>query len=540
MLRRRRHPLSIRTKFLIVIAVAALPAGYFTFESSDRPVDVAVAPRSTADIPPVEFLPLWEAPAPAAIPPLEFLPLREAQAPAAIPPVEFLPLQAPTAAAVGTYAESRIEPEVQTAPSQPTVPLDIKPIENGIEARPPQTLPQKEGQSFAPSQDASICFPSASAVRQNYPEGWPSWTLRAPGHEGTRCWYPATRTRAHDHRSEIMPRKETVGIMEKLGSPGGLFGEVQKSSPPKTDIVTASTTPPIDTPPVTPAPPRQAQPSTVEPRGIPASIGADPEIQTPSTQTTTRSESRPNESDVTAQKPTPDPKSMTSESRTTDDKSGVPINASADIALAPNDIGPVAEHEQAANHEPPVGGSSGDAKLYQEQAAVACRNGDLEQAIAAFGHVIQLKPGDAQAYHMRGNLRDDTGDSDGALADYEQAIRLKPNSSIYHDRGILWQRLGAFDKAIVDLDWAIRFTFSEPGIYIDRGFVWFEKGRHDRAAADFDRAVKIDAAFASSYIDRGVMMHDNGTCNRGVRRVDRAPPIDPNILPPVLRAKLSQ
>jgi hypothetical protein len=115
-------------------------------------IDVAVAPRSKADMPPVEFLPL-----------------REAQAPAAIPSVEFLPLQAPTAAAVGTYAESRIEPEVQTAPLQPTVPLDIKPTENGIEARPPQTLPQKEEQPFAPSLDASTCFPSASAVRQPDP-----------------------------------------------------------------------------------------------------------------------------------------------------------------------------------------------------------------------------------------------------------------------------------------------------------------------------------------------------------------------------------
>src|SRR6266481_6866734 len=173
MLRRRSDPLSIRTKFLIAIAVAALPAGYFVFGDSDPPVDVAVAPQATANIPPVRSLPL----ATADIPPVEFLPLREAQAPAAT--------------AVGTNAESRIEPEVQTAPLQSTVPPDIKPTENGIEARPPQTLPQKEGQSFAPSQDASTCFHSASAVRQNYPGRWPSWTLRAPGHEGTRCWYAA-------------------------------------------------------------------------------------------------------------------------------------------------------------------------------------------------------------------------------------------------------------------------------------------------------------------------------------------------------------
>src|SRR6266481_1990759 len=184
MLRRPSDPLSIRTKFLIVIAiaVAALPAGYLFFGNSDPPERPQRRPQTTTNRLSVEFSPL-----------------REAQAPTAVPPVEFLPLQAPTAAAVGTNAESQIESEVQTRPLQPTVPLDIKQTENGIEARPPQTLPQKEGQSFTPSQDASTCFPSASAVRQSYPGRWPSWTLRAPGHEGTRCWYAARRATAHDH-----------------------------------------------------------------------------------------------------------------------------------------------------------------------------------------------------------------------------------------------------------------------------------------------------------------------------------------------------
>jgi hypothetical protein len=45
----------------------------------------------------------------------------------------------------------------------------------------------------------STCFASASEVRQHHPEAWPSWTLRARGHEGTKCWYPTNRTLAHDH-----------------------------------------------------------------------------------------------------------------------------------------------------------------------------------------------------------------------------------------------------------------------------------------------------------------------------------------------------
>jgi hypothetical protein len=171
MLRGRRDRVSIWTIFLI--AVVVLPAGYFIFGDSDSPDP----PR-----------------APAGIRSIESLPSRVVRAPAAIPPVEFLPLpepQAPVAAAVSTDAESRIDPEVRTSPSQPTVALDTKPTENGIAGQ------SQEGRSLR--QYASTCLPSASAVRENHPGAWPSWTLRAPGHEGRRCWYPAQRTLARDH-----------------------------------------------------------------------------------------------------------------------------------------------------------------------------------------------------------------------------------------------------------------------------------------------------------------------------------------------------
>jgi hypothetical protein len=57
---------------------------------------------------------------------------------------------------------------------------------------------------------ASPCLPSASAVRQEYPGAWPSWTMRTRGHEGEKCWYPATRTTAHDHQNEIAPGDEAI------------------------------------------------------------------------------------------------------------------------------------------------------------------------------------------------------------------------------------------------------------------------------------------------------------------------------------------
>jgi hypothetical protein len=187
-LRRPSNPLSRRTKLLIAVGVVALPACYFMFENSDGSIELAVAPQATVDMP------------------VEFLPSRKAQAPAAI----------------DTNMENQIvESDVQRTPLQPTAPLDAKSTESGIEARASHPLPGKGNGSFATSGHDSTCFPSASAVRLEHPGGWPSWTLRAPGHEGVRCWYVATRTAAHDHRSE-MQRREPVQSTEKIEPP--LFG----------------------------------------------------------------------------------------------------------------------------------------------------------------------------------------------------------------------------------------------------------------------------------------------------------------------------
>jgi hypothetical protein len=93
--------------------------------------------------------------------------------------------QSPSAQADGTPIESRGD----AASLQPTVPLNIKPTE----AKALQTLSEKGKQLSAANQHDAPCFPSASAVLQNHPGGRPTWTMRAPNHEGTQCWYAAAR-----------------------------------------------------------------------------------------------------------------------------------------------------------------------------------------------------------------------------------------------------------------------------------------------------------------------------------------------------------
>jgi hypothetical protein len=111
-----------------------------------------------------------------------------------------------TAQAPAADASRITESRADGAALQPAPRVDIKPSE----VRLPPTLSERGKQLSAASGHEASCFASASAVLQNYPGGLPSWTLRAPGHEGTMCWHAAARPRGSDHRSEIIQSKEMV------------------------------------------------------------------------------------------------------------------------------------------------------------------------------------------------------------------------------------------------------------------------------------------------------------------------------------------
>jgi hypothetical protein len=146
-------------------------------------------------------------------------------------------------AALANASDIRVESSAVEASLQPTLGSDIK----STEARSPQTLSEIEKQPSAGSGYDASCFPSASIVVQHRQGAWPSWTLKAPGHEGTMCWYASARPRHRDHRSEIMPRRERVGMTEK-----GPLAPAPRFAPP---VLSYSRAPWLSAPPALFAPP---------------------------------------------------------------------------------------------------------------------------------------------------------------------------------------------------------------------------------------------------------------------------------------------
>jgi hypothetical protein len=99
--------------------------------------------------------------------------------------------------------------------------VSLQPAARLTEERAPQTSGEKGKLRSGTSAHDGSCFASASAVLENHPGAWPTWTLKTPGHEGSMCWYAAARRRVSDHRSrvshyrsEMTRSEETLGTMD--------------------------------------------------------------------------------------------------------------------------------------------------------------------------------------------------------------------------------------------------------------------------------------------------------------------------------------
>jgi tetratricopeptide (TPR) repeat protein len=131
-------------------------------------------------------------------------------------------------------------------------------------------------------------------------------------------------------------------------------------------------------------------------------------------------------------------------------------------------------------------------------------------AFADLGEAIRLEPRSAEAYFLRGSigLRPRPGaDPDGmplpvaagrarALADLSEAIRLDPGHAEYHfGRGNAWER--GDDRELEDYNEAVRLDRgldrSRSAEYRScRGMAYHERGEWDRALADLDEAIRLD------------------------------------------------
>src|SRR5690348_13830754 len=87
----------------------------------------------------------------------------------------------------------------------------------------------------------------------------------------------------------------------------------------------------------------------------------------------------------------------------------------------------------------------------------------------------------ASAYYFRGEAYKDMAQWDKAMADLNEAIRLAPDAAApYAARGDLFSNTEKFDQAIADFDKAIQLTSQDGYLFHQRGDAYEGKGMHAR------------------------------------------------------------
>jgi tetratricopeptide (TPR) repeat protein len=179
----------------------------------------------------------------------------------------------------------------------------------------------------------------------------------------------------------------------------------------------------------------------------------------------------------------------------------------------------------------PATGSTPQQLENPEQAT--CQKAAGDEAIAACTRRIDSgiagRPR-AIAYHNRGVALGRKGDYDRALADLNEAIRLDPNSAVaYNSRGIAY-RLRAnhghsradYDRAIADHTEAIRLNPNFPAAYRNRGAVYNSIGHYDRAISESDEAIRLDPKNPLGYNIRGNSLRLKGDYDRALADLNEA------------------
>ena len=114
-------------------------------------------------------------------------------------------------------------------------------------------------------------------------------------------------------------------------------------------------------------------------------------------------------------------------------------------------------------------------------------------------------PASGSDYLARGLSYGQRGDYDRALEDMQQAVRLEPSSAeAYYWRGLAYAFKHEYELAIRDFDRAAELRPGHALTHLNRGVAHFRQQAYDRALFDLDRAVELDPDYALGYYHRGL------------------------------------
>jgi hypothetical protein len=132
--------------------------------------------------------------------------------------------------------------------------------------------------------------------------------------------------------------------------------------------------------------------------------------------------------------------------------------------------------------------------------------GYWKDSLTLFDHTLNVTDRNSTIYYNRGVVYNELGNPARAIGDYNRAIETNPRyADAYYNRGLAYISLDNFRQAIGDFDRAIEINPRFADAYNNRGAAYKDMGNLTRAMGDFDRAIVIDPENAKAYYNRAMI-----------------------------------
>ena len=170
-----------------------------------------------------------------------------------------------------------------------------------------------------------------------------------------------------------------------------------------------------------------------------------------------------------------------------------------------------------------------NADAYINRGAAYIKEGKHDLAIENCNKAIQLRPDYALTYSNRGVAYDKKDEHDLAISDYDKAIELKPNyADAYNNRGNVYKAKRMYDLAISDYDKAIELKPNYADAYYNRGIAHNVKDEHSLAIKNYNKTIQINSRHAGAYNNRGSIHSEKGDYDRAIEDYTKAIELNPN------------
>jgi len=121
-----------------------------------------------------------------------------------------------------------------------------------------------------------------------------------------------------------------------------------------------------------------------------------------------------------------------------------------------------------------------------------------------------------------------------AVQQFTQAIRtnkgeipLEEIAGVFSSRGLAYEGLNEYDKAIDDYSTAISINDRNPEFYRNRGLAYLHEQQYERAQNDLGKAIELQPKLAVLYAGRGDAYLQDGNADRAIEDYGRALELDP-------------